>query len=271
MVDGFPSYAPELSREGGGFKPDFFGELAAFEDQNFWFRSRNRLILWALGRYCASFRSFLEIGCGTGYVLAGISKTFQDRKLYGSEIFTAGLACAAKRLTSVKLMQMDARAIPFTDEFDCIGAFDVIEHIKDDEEVLAQVNNALKPGGVILITVPQHRWLWSKVDEDACHVRRYSSTDLHKKLEIAGFRILRSTSFVALLLPAMMISRLLIMRRKVESTDGMDEFRISPWLNRLFGSLLDVECWLIRLGINLPFGGSRLIIGLKPAEAKGLQ
>ncbi|MEI7996904.1 MAG: class I SAM-dependent methyltransferase, partial [Methylococcaceae bacterium] len=147
MVSGFISYAPELALEGGGgFKSGFFRDLAALEDKNFWFRSRNNLIVWALGKYNPSFRSFLEIGCGTGYVLSGISKAFPDRKFFGSEIFTTGLSFAAERLTSAHLMQMDAREIPFVEELYVIGAFDVLEHIKEDDEVLVQVHQALKPG-----------------------------------------------------------------------------------------------------------------------------
>ena len=148
MVGGFVCYAPELALEGsGGFKSGFFRDLAALEDKNFWFRSRNKLIVWALGKYGASFRSFLEIGCGTGYVLSGISKAFPDRELFGSEIFTTGLSFAMERLTSSLLMQMDAREIPFVEEFDVIGAFDVLEHIQEDDEVLVQVQQALKLGG----------------------------------------------------------------------------------------------------------------------------
>ena len=269
MADGFTSYAPELAAEGGaGFKSSFFRDLAALEDRNFWFRSRNKLILWALGKYGASFRSFLEIGCGTGYVLSGISKAFPDRELFGSEIFTTGLSFAAKRLTTARLIQMDAREIPFVEEFDVIGAFDVLEHIKQDDEVLVQVHQALKPGGMILVTVPQHQWLWSKVDDHACHVRRYSAGELQRKLETAGFKILRSTSFVSILLPAMIVSRLSWWRKTLESSDGMDELMISPWLNAIFGYMLGVEYWFIRFGADLPFGGSRLVIGIKAADVK---
>src|SRR5690606_22871969 len=116
---------------------------------------------------------FLEIGCGTGFVLSGVADAFPAVRLFGSEIFTAGLEFAARRQPSVNFMQMDARSLPFLDEFDVIGAFDVLEHIVEDGQVLAQMREALKPNGIILLTVPQHEWLWSPVDEFACHVRRY--------------------------------------------------------------------------------------------------
>jgi len=96
-----------------GFEAKFFAQLVEVETNNFWFRSRNRLIIWALQRYFPDARHFLEIGCGTGFVLSGIQQAFPNLTLYGSEIFTKGLEFAAQRLPNTQLFQMDARHIPF--------------------------------------------------------------------------------------------------------------------------------------------------------------
>jgi SAM-dependent methyltransferase len=260
---GFPAYAPALAQEGGGFKAAYFADLARLEARHFWFRGRNRLIIWALGKYCPEFRSFLEVGCGTGYVLSGIAKTHKGVQLHGSEIFATGLIFAAERQPGIDFMQMDARNIPFVEEFEAIGAFDVLEHIEEDEQVLAQMHDALKPGGVVLLTVPQHAWLWSPIDDYACHVRRYSAKELHLKVNAAGFEILRSTSFVSSLLPAMFVSRMFQKRKSEKKIDATAELRISSWLNYLFEAMLSAEVALIRGGINLPIGGSRLIVARK--------
>ena len=263
FVDGFYAYAPDLAHGGGGFKSNYFSDLASLEDTNFWFRSRNQLILWALREYCQNFQSFLEIGCGTGYVLSGISSLFPQSTLQGSEIFIAGLGFAAARLPLANLMQMDARNIPFQEEFDVIGAFDVLEHIEEDEKVLAQVHAALKPNGFMLLTVPQHAWLWSSVDEYACHVRRYTASDLHHKIKTAGFQVVRSTSFVSTLLPAMMIARMFKKKISDRKFDATSELKISPWLNSFFFKLLRAEIAVINKGFNFPIGGSRLVVARK--------
>lgn len=260
---GFPSYAPALAQEGGGFKVTDFADLAHLEGGHFWFRARNRLIICMLRKYCPEFRSFLEIGCGTGYVLSGIAKAFLDAELHGSEIFTAGLSFAVARQPSIDFMQMDARHIPFVDEFDTIGAFDVLEHIEEDEQVLAQMREALTPGGLILLTVPQYSWLWVSGDDDCGHVRRYTAKELHAKIKAAGFEILRSTSFVSSLLPAMFVSRMVQKRSPTKETDIMAEFKISHWLNYLFEKIMSVEVAMIRSGVNFPMGGSRLIVARK--------
>lgn len=262
-INGITAYAPELAEASSGFKASYFADIFPLEEGHFWFKSRNRLIVWALEKYCPGFESFLEIGCGTGYVLSGVAKAFPAARLQGSEIFTAGLEFAAGRQPGINFVQLDARNVPFVEEFDVIGSFDVLEHIKEDEQVLAQIYQALKPGGAMLLTVPQHEWLWSPVDDYACHERRYSAAELHRKVRAAGFDIMRSTSFVSSLLPAMFASRMLQRRSSVEDLNPTAELTISPVLNRIFGGLLDTEMAVIRSGINLPAGGSRLIVAGK--------
>lgn len=265
FINGFQAFAPLLAKEGGGFKASYFQELAELEEKNFWFRARNKIILWALKKYKPNFNSYLEIGCGTGFVLSGVSQAFPKAVLNGSEIFTDGLKFAATRLPDVNLMQMDARQIPFASEFDVLGAFDVLEHIEEDTAVIEEVYKAIKPGGIFILSVPQHQWLWSKTDELAFHQRRYSNSELTKKLQTAGFTILRSTSFVSTLLPAMVLSRMLNQASNSDF-DPKDEFLIHPLLNYFFEKMLLLELVLIKIGVNLPIGGSRLVVAQKGNE-----
>lgn len=260
FIDGFEARAPAFARESSGFKPEYFSELAKLEAANFWFKSRNAILIWALKTYAQVFESFLEIGCGTAFVLSGIAAAFPNTRLFGSEILTAGLGYAAQRLPQAKFMQMDARDIPFKDEFDVIGAFDVLEHIEEDQQVLAQIHQALKPQGIVMLSVPQHQWLWSAADEYACHVRRYTREEIETKVKKAGFEILRSTSFITVLLPAMMASRLLSKKVPAKEYDAQAELRLPQYVNSLFLLLLNCELALIKLGINLPIGGSRLVV-----------
>ncbi len=257
-----PVFSPELAQSSSGFKASYFGPLAALEAGHFWFRARNALIIWALGKYGARASSFMEIGCGTGFVLQGIAQSFPKMRLVGSEMYPEGIAFAVDRIAGGEFMQMDARKIPFVEEFDAVGVFDVIEHIEEDEAVLNQMYSALNTDGLLLLTVPQHRWLWSTVDDYACHVRRYTVRELHDKVARAGFIIVRSTSFVTSLLPFMLISRLL-QKGKSESFDPHAELRINLILNRFLEGFLRLELWLIRMGLSFPVGGSRLIVAAK--------
>lgn len=261
-VEGFPALAPDLAQGGAGFKPEAFAKLAALEAGNFWFRARNRLIVWALRRHFPNMQRYLEIGCGTGYVLAGVAKAYPQARLTGSEVFSVSLPYAARRVERAELLQMDARHIPYENEFDVIGAFDVLEHIKEDEAVLAEMLRALHPGGLILVTVPQHPWLWSRQDEYACHVRRYRIGELREKVLRAGFSVRLETSFVSLLLPAMIASRI-VQGKETADSDPMAELRLSPLLNHLFEAAMAAERLLIQCGMRFPVGGSLLLVAAK--------
>jgi SAM-dependent methyltransferase len=271
IIDGFAAFAPDLARSGESFKPEYFAKLADQEAQSFWFRYRNKLIVWAVQRYCNGFKSLIELGCGTGYVLSAIAANWPGRTLKGSDIFVAGLTFASRRLDHVEFVQMDGRAIPYADHFDAIGAFDVLEHIEEDESVLAQIRTALRSNGTLILSVPQHAWLWSPLDDYACHVRRYDAKDLHDKIERAGFQIKLSTSFISALLPAMFASRYMSRGKAVSDIDITSELQLPPWLNKLSAFICDIEFALIRAGLRLPIGGSRLIVATRADRMNGLE
>jgi len=259
----FPVFAPELAGGGVGFDPAHFAQFARLEPDHFWFRARNRLIVWAIRRHFGSAKSLLEVGCGTGFVLSGIATAFPAMRVTGSEAAIEGLAFAAERVPRATLMQMDARRVPFRDEFDVVGAFDVIEHIEDDRAVLGELRAATVAGGGVVLTVPQHPWLWSEYDVRQHHVRRYRARDLRAKAVAAGLEIIRMTSFVTALLPLMMLSRY-AQRRPAADYDPLADLKPSRWLNGPLERLLDVERVLIRAGVRLPAGGSLLLVARRP-------
>jgi len=237
-----------------------FNELAEKEAGHWWFRSRNRTLLWVFKQYIGNFQRFLEIGCGTGFVLEAIHNANPSAKMYGSEYFEEGLAHARMRVPSANLSQQDAREMLEIEYYDVIGAFDVIEHINEDEMVLSNISRALKQGGALLVTVPQHRWLWSAADEYAGHVRRYTRAELVRKVARSGLTVEYMTSFVSLLVPIMWLSRL---RSNNGNYDLMDEFQIPNWLNRLLEMIMTFELGLLKFGMTLPIGGSLLLLARK--------
>jgi SAM-dependent methyltransferase len=261
-VLGFPAFAAELEPADIRYDPSRFEVLAGLEREHFWFTARTRLIFWALRRHFPRARSLIEIGCGTGNVLASISEAAPALRLEGSEAHASALAFARRRAARAALLQMDARRIPYREEFDVVGAFDVIEHIEDDELVLREMYAACNPGGGVIITVPQHAWLWSYRDEFGRHVRRYSRRELLRKLRAAGFDRIWATSFVTALLPLMAWSR---RRQSVpDAFDASRELHIGHVWNGVLGAVMALERRLIEAGVSLPAGGSLLAVGHKP-------
>jgi len=112
---GHLAFAPHLTEGADGFDVEFFPKLMEVEAGNYWFECRNRLLVWALDRYFPKADSFLEIGCGTGFVLSGIRQEFPRLNLSGSEIFSEGLIFAEKRLPDVNLFHRRRRCCSFSD------------------------------------------------------------------------------------------------------------------------------------------------------------
>jgi SAM-dependent methyltransferase len=256
--DGFLRFVAVGGGAEDAFPESSFDSLPEQEERSFWFRGRNELIAWALRTYFPRARTFFELGSGTGVVLAALRARRPDLSLAGGEPFAAGIGVAHSRVPDVPLYQLDGRRLPFEAEFDVVGAFDVLEHVDDDELVLAQMHQAAKPGGGIIVTVPQHPWLWSAVDEFSRHQRRYNARELVERVESMGFRVVRRTSFVSLLLPAVALSRWRD-RGKV-AYDPSTEYRLPRPAERVFGAVLSVERRLIAAGLSFPAGSSLLIV-----------
>jgi SAM-dependent methyltransferase len=259
--DSIPMFAPDLADTVSGFDPTFFDRLSELEAKYFWFVTRNELIVGLAGKYFPGARRFLEVGCGNGAVLRAIAQSRPWDRLVGSELHPSGLAHARQRLPSqVEFVQMDARNIPALDVFDLTGAFDVIEHIADDEAVLRGMRAVTRAGGGTIIAVPQHPWLWSRADDVAHHQRRYRRGELEAKLRRNGFEVLFSSSFTSLLLPLMAASRLMGGGNK-QHDDVFHEFRLNRHVNDAFTAILRAEVRMTLAGWRWPAGGSRIVVG----------
>jgi len=268
-IDGFRCYAPAVALDSADYPSEGFDVTVAVEERSFWCRTRNRILHSVLDRFAPRGRrlQLLEVGCGTGNVLSSLRHR-SELSLTGSEIYLSGLRHARRRHQGIDFIQLDATDIPFREDYDIVGAFDVIEHIEADDVVLAQVRSALRPGGLLLVTVPQYQWMWSSLDELVHHKRRYSRTELRSKLVAAGFDVLYTTSFVTALFPVMAIQRGLN-RFRTSANDTTQDFAAQVVLpgpvNTVFDWIMRVDEAAIRLGLSLPFGGSLLAVARRNA------
>jgi hypothetical protein len=83
-------------------------------------------------------------------------------------------------------------------------------------------------------------------------------------MESAGLEVMYGTSFVSLLMPLMVASRLKKGMDTAPTT--LDELRLNRSLNATFERLMSLERIMIKSGIAFPFGGSLLMVGRKPAK-----
>ena len=265
VIEGFLSFVRGRSFAGEAFSPEYFPRLFELEKASFWFRHRTRLILGAMKRYFPATEDILEIGCGTGFMLSEIQRRCPGMRISGSDLFAEGLGFARTRVPGASFYIMDACSMPFEEEFDLVLALDMLEHVKDDTRALAEIFKSIKPGGGVIVTVPQHRWLWSIQDEKACHQRRYTRKDLLGRMTRSGFTIAYVTSFVSFLLPLMSLSRMYgqLWTGDPGKYDPVRELMIHPSANFFLQGVCSLEELLIQSGLTFPVGGSMLCVGSK--------
>jgi len=259
LKNDIPIFHPAYVSENDGYNPDIFDHMPYSEEPHYFNKARAFLILWIIKHFFANAANFLEIGCGKGTILSKIQEAHPSFTCWGSEIYLKGLEHIKKKLTNVHLFQTDARQLPFYEEFDIIGAFDVLEHIEEDVAVLKEMYKAVKPQGGIILSVPQYPQLWSQRDEFLYHKRRYTRTELVKKVRDAGFRICKVTSFNVLLFPLFLLIAM-HNRYPKKNYNPFREFNIPRPLQKILTEIFALERFLIQLGIILPFGGSLLLV-----------
>lgn len=131
----------------------------------------------------------LEVGCGGGALLYDLAMTGFNG--VGVESSVQAYKIASRLLAGIDSIEIVDRLPEMSEAaFDYLLSFEVLEHIKEDEEALSKWSAYLKPKGLFLVSVPAHHEKWSNSDVWAGHYRRYDRTDIVDKLEKAGFRVL---------------------------------------------------------------------------------
>ena len=255
------------------FNPADFETLFNTEDRHFWFKARNRvittLVRQATNGLPPGYR-VLEVGCGTGNVLRYLEEVCARGTVFGMDLFAEGLLYARTR-TKCPLVQGDIQRSPFGGQFDVIGCFDVLEHLPDDIQILRDLHALLARNGILVLTVPASRSLWSYFDEASRHCRRYEEAELHTKLDESGFQVEYLTPFMATIFPLVWLGRRVAALRSHHQfgntvlSDSLadDELRITPVVNEILEAILTQESRLIAHGHRLPIGTSLVAVARK--------
>lgn len=240
---------------------ELYEAIHQYAARHWWFRGRQRNVLSLLDRYHGrSDGLVLDLGCGPGNNLEALSRYGEVWGADGSE--QAIEICRRwfkGRLDHIWLPEK----LPYPEKsFDLIVMLDVLEHIEDDVGALHRVLRLLKPGGVLVITVPALKWLWSSHDERHHHKRRYHRGPLRRMFTRLGFSIHRLSYMNSFLLPIMGLVRLL-WRPKTWSV-GHLEPGTKPWA-KVLEFVFAQERHVLRYG-SFPIGGSLVVVARRPED-----
>lgn len=238
------------------------------EDRHWWYATLHELVLHFVDR---EFRTrgplkIYDAGCGTGGLLAKLARF---GSVGGCDHSPHALAlCRARGLRNVEQQDLNELVLAPA-SFDVITLADVLCHewIRSEDEVLARLYAALKPGGLLIVNDPACEWLRSTHDRAVLSSRRYTRGRVRALLERAGFRVEKLTCRMFLLLAPIAAYRLA--KRRGARAGGTaapasDVWMPPPWINALLRLSGAIENALLA-GINLPAGTSVFAVARKPA------
>lgn len=241
-----------------------YDELRRIEDVHWWLTTRRSILLQFLRSTLATLPSpslVLDCGSGTGSLSRYVS---DEARLVGLDVSIKGLE---ESDSTRRFVCGNVEELPFRPgAFDVVCAFDLLEHLDNDADVLWNIGRVLKSKGYLLVSVPAYRFLWGELDEVAHHKRRYTLGELSKKLINSNFVLERATYFNSLLFPLMLIVRLaerlrrIVSRRRRENSDF--GFAGAGLVNSLLGLLFRMELPYLRR-FNFAYGGSIFCVARK--------
>jgi SAM-dependent methyltransferase len=196
-----------------------YKQMAELDQRHWWYRARRQILAELIRREAAlpPDPHILEIGCGTGHNLAMLQGFGHiDALELDEEARHIAEGRLGRQVMSAPLPEL--AGVPDR-HYDLIGAFDVIEHIDDDDGALASIADKLKPGGKFLMTVPAHQWMWSAHDVVNHHKRRYSKRALKALIERSPLKLSKVGYFNSLLFPLAAAERLASRLRGREDAD----------------------------------------------------
>ena len=226
---------------------------AESEETHWWFVGRRKLFGDELKRAGVSPDArVLDVGTGTGSNLRML-RDLGFTRVTGLDASDEAIRfCASKGFGFVR--RGDICAMPFAEEsFDLILATDVIEHVDDDGQAVAEIARVLAPNGRVLLTVPAFQSLWGLQDRQAFHKRRYRLRPLVQLLRSRGMRVERSFYFNYLLFIPIWLARRAIdlFGLKLDSENEIS----TPLLNRLLSLVFALDVSTARF-LRVPFGVS---------------
>jgi SAM-dependent methyltransferase len=237
------------------------------ERTHWWFRAREAILKSYLTHHIklniSENPQILNLGAATG-------RSSQMLETFGKVTSVEPDESDCKFLSQelgLKAYFASATSLPFqAKSFDLVCAFDVIEHIGNDEAALQEIQRVLKPGGQVLITVPAFPFLWSRHDEVNQHYRRYTKKQL-LALTAPSLSAVYYSYFNFFLFPAIFAYRIFSKLSPWKIWDSMPKSDFSvpnpSFSEKLFFYLFRFERYLLSRKVMLPMGVSLIFEGQK--------
>jgi 2-polyprenyl-3-methyl-5-hydroxy-6-metoxy-1,4-benzoquinol methylase len=173
----------------------------AFQDKNSEYYTHEKA--WMVPFVKEGPNVVFDLGCASGMLGSKLLAGGRAKEIFGAEIFKPAAEAAAKVYKQVHIGDIEEMQLDYAGTFDYVICGDILEHLKDPYKVLKRIHNWLKPGGSVLVCVPDVRNFrvlrdlvfrgdWEYVSSgilDGTHLRFFTRRSCQRMLQEAGFEI----------------------------------------------------------------------------------
>jgi 2-polyprenyl-3-methyl-5-hydroxy-6-metoxy-1,4-benzoquinol methylase len=249
---------------------DVYRTMFEIEDHHWWYTAKQRIVLSLLDRFLApqngSRLRVADLGCGCGAMLARLKDRYDAVGVDGSP---HAIEFCAKRGIRAELGQLGGSLSLQNGTFDAVLLLDVLEHLEHDRQTIEQGAALLKPGGIMICTVPAFQWLWSYWDTIHHHYRRYRRRQVGRLFDGLDFRMELLTYANTALFPIAASVR--TFQRLCKPSDQHTSMRVpAAPLNWTLRTIYASERHVLGR-LPMPFGLSIIAVARKMTEGFGDQ
>lgn len=241
----------------------YYSDYYVFEREHWWFKARISILESIVIKILSGKKNveILNVGIATGATTEMLSKYGKVTSLE----YDKDCCDFVRNNLNIDVIEGSVTNLPFANRtFDLVCAFDVIEHVKDDQLGVAEMKRVLKPQGSIIVTVPAFMNLWSEHDEVNHHFRRYNKKEL-KALFINRCGNIEYCSYFNffLFLPIWLtrsISNFFSFNRKRQQLQSDFSRFNNIFLNNILYKVFLSEKTALQRKVTLPFGVSLILL-----------
>lgn len=235
-------------------KDEILKELADVEKIHWWYKGLRDLVFYSIQRALDTKPEarILDAGCGTGFLTKSLEKYGIS---FGIDISDTAMELCRKR-GAKRIVKGSVSALPYRDDsFNLVLLLDVLGHKAIDEaQAINEIYRVLKKGGILIINVAAHDYLWRNYDERWYWKHRYSKAELRDKLEKNKFKTITISYRCTFLFPLLLFLK--FTSGSFSKKRYIDDLKPPFWpLNALLYALLKIENSLLKV-INMPIGTS---------------
>ncbi|MFZ5451697.1 MAG: methyltransferase domain-containing protein [Thermodesulfobacteriota bacterium] len=239
-------------------RPEEYENLRRIDEDHWFYRGKRDIVRYWIERFLDLKSDDLLIDGGMGTGTWAVEMASRCRVI-GLDDHEESLALASPRLKAAggqaMLSGVNRVDLP-SGAAAVVTLLDVLEHVEDDAGAMGEMIRLVRPGGLIIVTVPALQALWSDWDETLHHLRRYTRGGLVRVLEQPGVRLLRCAYFnTALLLPIALVRWYRRLRPAVNGKNRSEDWTPPALINRALHYLLVrpacSDFWPAPLGVSL--------------------